>query len=84
MTTTLRNVAPARRGGNTLFFTPTTSVAFNASRGLVLRSHGRVRSRRAVSLTIMLLAVIALAGMAALFVSVSGYLAARRERASAG
>ncbi len=56
--------------------TPTTGVAFNASRGLLQAR------RRAISLTILLLAVIALASAAALFVSASGYLAARRERAS--
>ncbi|CAG0964974.1 hypothetical protein GPROT1_01104 [Gammaproteobacteria bacterium] len=38
---------------------------------------------RGTSLPIVLLSVIALGSMAALFVSVSGYLAARRERASA-
>ncbi|MBL8762587.1 MAG: hypothetical protein JNL50_14930 [Phycisphaerae bacterium] len=43
----------------------------------------RVRSRRATSLTTTLMAIIALSSMAALFVSASGYLAARRERASA-
>lgn len=77
MTTALRNAAPARRDGNTPFLTPTTSVAFNASRGLLQAR------RRAMSLMILLLAVIALASTAALFVSASGYLAARRERASA-
>lgn len=38
---------------------------------------------RGTSLPIVVLSVIALAGMAALFVSVSGYLAARRERTKA-
>lgn len=63
--------------------TPTTSVVFDASRGLLHGSHGRVRSRRAMSLTLILLAIIALASVAALFMSVSGYLAARRERSAA-
>lgn len=53
---------------------PTTSVVFNASRGL-LRA-----SRRAMSLTLILLVVVALASVTALFMSASGYLAARSER----
>ncbi|MFO0836558.1 MAG: hypothetical protein U0638_16700 [Phycisphaerales bacterium] len=63
--------------------TPTTSVAVDASRRRVRATRGQVRARRGVSLTFAILATIALGGVTALFLSASGYLAARRERIAA-
>ncbi len=60
--------------------TPTASVVLDASRGLLHGSHGRGRSRRGVSLTLALLATIALVGVGALVMSASSFLSAKHAR----